>query len=81
MRITIVSYGIAIIIFSALVNYVVHAGVVNCNSMAGLVSTYTSQDFATGCHTLMNIQIGTIVAGIVGAGISICGIIKKPKTV
>jgi len=75
------SYGIAIIIFSALVNYSVHVGVVNCNSMAGLVSTYTSQDFATGCHTLMNIQIGTIVAGVVGAGIAIWGIIKKPKTV
>ena len=81
MKITIVSYGIAIIIFSALVYYVVQAGITNCNSMAGIVSTYTSQDYAKGCSTLSNIQIGSIITGLGGVGIAICGIIKKPKTI
>ncbi len=81
MKITIISYGIAIIIFSALIHYVIQTGIENCNSMTGIVSTYTSQDYATGCHTLSIIQIGSIITGLAGAGVVIWGIIKKPKTV
>jgi hypothetical protein len=79
MKVTTVAYGIAIMIFSALIHYVVQAGITNCNSMAGIVSTYTSQDYATGCHALLNIQIGSLVTGLAGAGVVICGIIRKPK--
>ena len=81
MRVTIISYGIAVIIFSVLIHYVVQPGITNCNSMAGIVSTYTSQDYSIGCHTLLNIQIGSILTGFVGVGIAIWGSIKKPKTI
>ena len=79
MKITTIAYGIAIMIFSALIHYVVQAGVANCNSMAGIVTTYTSQDYATGCNTLSIIQISSIVTGLVGSGIVIWGIIRKQK--
>lgn len=79
MKVTVVAYGIAIMIFSALIHYVVQPGITNCNSMAGIVSTYTSQDYATGCHTLLNIQIGSLVTGLAGAGVVIYGIIRKTK--
>ena len=79
MKITTIAYGIAIMIFSALIHYVVQAGVNNCNSMEGIVTSYTSQDYATGCHTLSIIQISSIVAGLVAAGIVIWGIIRKQK--
>lgn len=79
MKLTTVSYGIAIAIVSALLHYAVQAGIDNCNSMAGIVSTYTSQDYATGCHTLLYIQVGSLISGIAGAGVVILGIFKKPK--
>ncbi|MGI0072346.1 MAG: hypothetical protein ACREA3_00845 [Nitrosotalea sp.] len=79
MKVTTVAYGVAIVIFSALVHYVVQAGINNCNSMAGIVSTYTSQDYATGCHTLLNVQVGSLISGLSGAGVVIWGIIRKSK--
>ena len=80
MKITIIAYGIAIMIISALVHYAVQAGVNSCNSMEGIVKEYTSQDYVTGCHTLTYIQIGSIVFGLVGAAVIIFGIIRKQKT-
>ena len=79
MKITTISYGIAIMICSALIHYVVQAGVTNCNSMEGIVTAYTSHDYATGCHTLSIIQISSIVTGLIGSGIVIWGIIRKQK--
>ena len=79
MKVTTVAYGIAIMIFSVLIHYVVQAGITNCNSMAGVVSTYISQDYAMGCHTLLSVQIGSLVAGLGGTGVVIWGIIRKPK--
>jgi formate/nitrite transporter FocA (FNT family) len=79
MKVITVVHGVAIMIFSALVHYVIQAGIANCNSMAGIVSTYTSQDYATGCQTLLNVQMGSLISGIVGAGVVIWGIIRKPK--
>jgi hypothetical protein len=79
MKVTTVAYGVAIMIFSVLVHYTVQAGISNCNSMAGIVSTYTSQDYATGCQTLLNIQIGSLISGFGGAGVVIWEIIRKPK--
>jgi len=79
MKIITIAYGIAIMIFSALIHYVVQAGVTNCNSMEGIVTAYTSQDYATGCHTLLIIQISSIVTGLAGSGIVIWGIIRKQK--
>ncbi len=66
-------------IVSALLHYVVQPGIDNCNSMAGIVSTYTSQDYSTGCQTLFDIRIGSLASGFAGAGIVILGIIRKPK--
>ena len=79
MKITTIAYGIAIMIFSTLIHYVVQAGITNCNSMEGVVTSYTSQDYATGCHTLSIIQISSIVTGLVGSGVVILGIIRKQK--
>jgi len=79
MKITTIAYGIAIMIFSALIHYAVQAGVTHCNSMEGIVTAYTSQDYATGCHMLSIIQISSIVTGLVGAGIVVWGIIRKQK--
>lgn len=79
MKITTIAYGIAIMIFSALIHYVVQAGVANCNSVEGIVTSYASQDYATGCHILLIIQFSSIVTGLVGAGIVVWGIIRKQK--
>jgi len=79
LKLRIIVYGIAMTIVSALLHYVVQAGIDNCNSMAGIVSTYTSQDYATGCHTLLYVQISSLISGIAGAGIVILGIFKKQK--
>ena len=79
MKIMTIAYGIAIMVFSTLIHYVVQAGVTNCNSMEGIVTAYTSQDYATGCHILSIIQISSIVMGLVGSGIVIWGIIRKQK--
>jgi hypothetical protein len=79
VKLTIIVYGVGIIIVSSLIYYVIQPGIDNCNSMAGIVSTYTSQDYATGCHTLLNLRIGSLTTGLIGAGILVYGIIKKPK--
>lgn len=47
--------------------------------MGGIVSTYTSQDYATGCQILSNIQTISIVTIAIGAGVIIFGILQKPK--
>lgn len=79
MRIATIAYGIGIMVVSAILHYVVQPGIDNCNSMAGIVSTYTSQDYSIGCHTLSNIQIGSLASGFGGIGIVICGVIRKSK--
>jgi hypothetical protein len=79
LKLTIIAYGIAIMIVSALFHYVVQPGIDHCNLMTGIVSTYTSKDYATGCHTLLNIQVGALVSGVGGAGVVIWGIIRKSK--
>lgn len=67
-------------IISAIINYLVKPGIDNCNSMNGIVSTYTSQDYSTGCQILSNIQTISIVTGIIGAGVIVFGILRKPKS-
>jgi len=79
MKITTIAYGIAIVIFSSLIHYVVQAGVTNCNSTEGVVTAYISKDYAIGCNTLSSIQMGSIVMGFVGAGVIMWGIIRKQK--
>jgi hypothetical protein len=72
-------YGIAIIIISAILHYSVQPGIDNCNSMAGIVSTYTSKDYAIGCHTLSYVQAGSLTSGAAGVGIAIYGLLGKSK--
>jgi len=79
MKLTTIAYGIGIVIISTLIHYATQSGIDNCNSMAGIVSTYTSQDYSTGCHTLSIIQIGSLVTVLAGTGIVISGIIIKQK--
>lgn len=66
-------------IISSIIHYLVKPGIDNCNSMGGIVSTYTSQDYAIGCQILSNIQNMSIITGIIGAGIIVFGILQKPK--
>lgn len=66
-------------IISSIVHYLVKPGIDNCNSMGGIVSTYTSQDYAIGCQILSNIQTTSAIIGILGAGIIVFGILRKPK--
>ncbi|MGB9002449.1 MAG: hypothetical protein WCC52_01415 [Nitrosotalea sp.] len=80
MKIITISYGIAIMIISSIIHYLVKPGIDNCNSMGGMVSTYTSQDYATGCQILTNIQTISIVTGMIGAGVIVFGILRKPKS-
>jgi len=80
LKIITISYGIAIMIISSIVHYLVKPGIDNCNSMDGIVSTYTSQDYAVGCQILSNIQTISIVIGILGAGFIVFGILRKPKS-
>ena len=79
LKLTTISYGIAIVIISALFHYVVQSGVDRCNSMAGIVSQYTSKDYDNGCKALFNIQLGSLFSGLTGAGIIISGILRNPK--
>ncbi|MDE1830399.1 MAG: hypothetical protein KGI25_08760 [Thaumarchaeota archaeon] len=73
------AYGVAIIIISAIVHYMVIPGIENCNSMSGIVSTYTSKDYSAGCQILSNTQSGTIVVEISGLAIAVFGALQKPK--
>ncbi|MDE1765466.1 MAG: hypothetical protein KGI27_04220 [Thaumarchaeota archaeon] len=79
MKIVTVSYGSAIVIISAIIQYLAQTGIENCNSMAGIVSTYTSKDYSLGCQLLSNVHAGTIIAEIAGMAIVIFGILSKPK--
>ena len=79
MKIITISYGVAIMIISSIIHYLTKPGIDNCNSMEGIVSTYTSQDYATGCQILLNIQTISIVTIAIGAGVIIFGILQKPK--
>ncbi len=79
MKITTISYGIAIIIISAIIHYLTLAGIANCNSMSGIVSTYTSKDYALGCEILSNTKIGAIAGEVSGVVLIILGIFQKPK--
>ncbi|MGI0101015.1 MAG: hypothetical protein ACREA7_00280 [Nitrosotalea sp.] len=79
MKIITISYGVAIVVISLIIRYVVKPGIDNCGSMGGIVSTYTSQDYATGCQILSNIQTMSIVTGIIGTGIIVFGILRKTK--
>lgn len=79
MKIITISYGIAIMIISSIIHYLTKPGIDNCNSMGGIVSTYTSQDYAVGCQILSNIQTISIVTITIGAGVIIFGILQKPK--
>ena len=80
LKIVTISYGVAIMIVSAIIHYMVKPGIDNCGSMGGIVSTYTSQDYAVGCQILSNIQTISIVTGIIGAGVIVFGILRKPKS-
>jgi hypothetical protein len=75
-----IAYGIAIMIISAIIHYLVKPGIDSCNSMVGIVSTYTSHDYATGCQILSNIQTISAITGIIGAGVIVFGILQKPKS-
>jgi hypothetical protein len=66
LKITTISYGGAIMIISSIIHYLAKPGIDNCGSMAGIVSTYTSQDYAIGCQILSNIQTMSVVTGIIG---------------
>jgi hypothetical protein len=66
-------------IISSIIHYLVKPGIDNCNSMVGIVSTYTSHDYAIGCQILSNIQTISVITGIMGAGIIVFGILQKPK--
>ncbi len=66
-------------ILSSVIHYLANPGIENCNSMGGIVSTYTSQDYALGCQILSNIQIMSITTGIIGAGVIVFGILRKTK--
>jgi hypothetical protein len=79
LKLTTIVYGIGIMIVSILIHYAIQPGIDNCNSMAGIVTTYTSQDYSIGCHVLLNIQVGSLASGIVGAGVVIWGILRKAK--
>ncbi len=79
VKLTAVAYGAGIMIVSALIHFAVQPGIDSCNSMAGIVLTYTSKDYSTGCHTLLTIQLGALASGLTGAGVVILGILGKPK--
>jgi hypothetical protein len=79
VKLTIISYGAAITVISAIIQYLVKPGIENCNSMVGIVTSYTSHDYSLGCQILSDIQTGTIVTGIIGLAIVIIGIFSKPK--
>ncbi|MDE1726779.1 MAG: hypothetical protein KGH89_05885 [Thaumarchaeota archaeon] len=79
MKITTISYGIAIIVISSIMYYLTRPGIENCDSMTGIVSTYTSQDYAVGCQILTSIQTCTIIIGIAGIGIAVFGILRRSK--
>ncbi|MGI0047636.1 MAG: hypothetical protein ACREBB_10695 [Nitrosotalea sp.] len=79
LRITTASYGIAIVIISAIMHYLAQPGIESCNSMSGIVLSYTSQDYSEGCQILSNIQTGSMFTGIIGAAVIIFGILQKPK--
>ncbi len=79
MKISTISYGVGMAIIAATLHYAVIPGIENCNSMAGIVSTYTSEDFSLGCGLLSNLQVVAIAFEASGAGIAIFGLIQKPK--
>ena len=79
MKLPTISYGSAILIVSAIIQYMGKPGIENCNSMVGGITMYTSHDYSLGCQILSNIQIGTIVTEIIGAIIITIGIFSKPK--
>lgn len=79
VRIATVSYGIAILIIAGILHYLTVPGIESCNSMAGIVSTYTSQDYAQGCKILSDIQVAAMGLEMTGAGIAIFGIVRKSK--
>lgn len=66
-------------IISSIIHYLTKPGIDNCDSMGGIVSTYTSQDYAMGCQILSNIQTVSLITGVIGAGIIVFGILRKPK--
>ncbi len=79
MKLATISYGSAIIIVSAIIQYLTKPGIENCNSMVGSVTMYTSHDYSIGCHILSNIQSGTVITEVVGLAIIIIGVFSKPK--
>jgi len=79
LKITTLSYGIAIMIIAAIFHYLALPGIENCNSMGGIVSTYTSKDYSLGCQMLSNVKTGAIAGEIVGVAIAIFGMLQKPK--
>ncbi|MDE1861881.1 MAG: hypothetical protein KGI33_03105 [Thaumarchaeota archaeon] len=81
MRFTIMSYGGAILIISAIMHYLVVPGLENCSSMTGIVSTYMSKDYSLGCRILSDIQIGVVAGEIAGAAIIAVGLLLKPRIV
>lgn len=81
LRINIIGYGVAVIIISALVHYLVMPGIENCNSMSGIVSTYTSKDYSAGCQILSNTKIGAIVSEVGGVAIAVYGVLRRSKTI
>ena len=80
LRITTISYGAAVIIISAIIHYLTIPGIENCNTMSGIVSSYTSNDYLAGCHLLSNMQFGALVTEVIGAAIAIFGVLQKSKT-
>lgn len=80
LRLTTISYGMAILIISAIIHYLVIPGIENCNTMGGIVSSYTSKDYSAGCRILSQTQIGSIVGEIAGIAVAAYGVLRKSKT-
>lgn len=66
-------------IISALLQYLTIPGIENCNSMVGIVSTYTSKDYLQGCHLLSAIKTVAISGELAGVGFAVFGVVRKPK--
>jgi hypothetical protein len=79
VKFTTISYGIAIIVISAMIYYIIQPGIHNCNSMAGIVSGYISKDYAIGCQNLSYLQLGSMTSGIVGMGLVIFGLFTRRR--
>lgn len=79
MKFITISYGIGIVILSAIIYYVIQPGIHNCNSMEGTVSSYISKDYAAGCKNLDYLQLGSLMSVTVGIGLVVFGFFYTHK--